>query len=373
MTNSNKTQQREPLFHITKRTDIPLWKSLLIRVGAIVLGLLIIAIICSIMFGINPFAVFATIIEGNFGTERRFWILLQDTALLLVVGLALIPAFKMKFWNLGGNGQVLVGALATVAVMKFLGGELPDGIVWVIMLLASVIAGAIWAVIPAIFKAFFNTNESLFTLMMNYIAEALVLYFVYIWKTGASDTIEPMPMGNLPTIGNPFLLTIIVAAIITVFLAIYLKFSKHGYEISVVGESQNTAKYIGINVKKVVIRTLVLSGAMCGLVGLLLAGAIDHTMSATTAQNMGFTGIMVAWLAKFNPIIMVLSALGIQFLTKGMGRVQKKFGITSDAVSNIMIGLIYFFVIACEFFISYKIHINLKSKNKAKNSDGGNK
>ncbi|MBO4323170.1 MAG: ABC transporter permease, partial [Clostridia bacterium] len=313
-------------------------------------------------------------IEGGVGTERRFWTLLQDSSLLLVVGLALIPAFKMKFWNLGGNGQVLIGALATFAVMKFLGGVIPDGVVWILMLLASVIAGAIWAVIPALFKAFFNTNESLFTLMMNYIAVVLVEYFEFQWKTGASNRIDPFPLANLPVIGdNKYLLTIFVALIMTVFLAIYLRFSKHGYEISVVGESQNTAKYIGINVKKVIIRTLILSGAMCGLVGLLLAGGINYTISPDTAQNMGFTGIMVAWLAKFNPFLMIISAFGIQFLTKGMGRVQKQFGITNDAVSSIMIGIIYFFVIACEFFISYKINFNFKNKDKTKVSDGGKK
>ena len=141
---------------------------------------------------------------------------------------------------------------------------------------------------------------------------------------------------------------------------IYLKYTKHGYEISVVGDSVKTAEYSGMNVRKIIIRTLLLSGAICGIVGLLLVGAINHTLNSSLAGGRGFTAIIVSWLAKFNPLIMIVSAFGISFVTQGMKRVQSQFGITSDAVSDIMIGIIFFFIIGCEFFISYKINFNFK-------------
>lgn len=352
---SNNTS-REPLFHIAKRDNLPLYKAILIRAGAIVGAVFISSLICAIIFGTyNPFEVIGSIFDGAFGSKRRIWLLIRDTALLLGVGLALVPAFKMKFWNLGGNGQILMGALVTVAVMRSSLGANSTAIANVLMIVLAVLIGAIWAVIPAIFKAFFKTNESLFTLMMNYIAAGLVSYFINEWSTNGSGVLGQIYTGHLPEIMNPHLLTIIVVAVITAVMYVYMKHSKHGYEVAVVGESENTARYIGVNVKKVSIRTLALSGAICGIIGLLLAGSIDHSISEQTANNMGFTAIMVAWLAKFNPLMMILSSFFVAFLTRGMGQVQTDFNIYNNAVSSLVLGLIYFIVIGCEFFISYKI------------------
>lgn len=356
----------EPLFQISKRGQLPLKKAILIRSIAIVGGIIFSSILCGIIFGANPIEVLLALFKGAFGTESRIWLLLRDTALLLGVGLALVPAFKMKFWNLGGNGQIIMGALVSVAIMRSNLGAENLVVANILMFVCSIFIGAVWAVIPAIFKAFFKTNESLFTLMMNYIAVGLVSYFISSWATNGSGVLGQIYTGHLPEIFNTHLLTIIVVAIITTIMYIYLKHSKHGYEISVVGESENTAKYIGVNVKVVTIRTLAISGAICGIIGLLLAGSIDHSISEQTANNMGFTAIMVAWLAKFNPLMMILSSLLISFLTRGMGQVQTDFGITNDAVADLVVGIIYFIVIGCEFFISYKV----KFKKKAKDSSG---
>lgn len=359
---ANVKKIREPLFQVSKRTNIPMWKGLLIRVGAILIGLVFCMLLCAIIFKANPFAVLGELFSGNFGSERRIWFVLRDTFLLLGVGLALTPAFRMKFWNLGGNGQILMGCLAAIGCMFNLGGKMPDAVVWLIMIVTSILAGIVWAVIPAIFKAFFNTNESLFTLMMNYIAVGLVSYCISKWAKNGSGTMGLVSKANFPEIVNQYLLPIIVIALLTVFLYIYTKHSKHGFEVDVVGDSTNTAKYIGINVKKVIIRTLALSGAICGIVGLLIAGSIDHTISEASAKNMGFTAIMVAWLAKFNPLTMIATSFLISFLSRGMAQVQTAFGITNNSVSNIIIGIIYFCVIGCEFFISYKLKIRKRKK-----------
>jgi len=232
------------------------------------------------------------------------------------------------------------------------------------MIAASVLAGIVWAVVPAFFKAIWNTNETLFTLMMNYVAIQLVAFFLKYFVKSGSGVLEPMPQYGLPVLfGQSYLLNIIIVAVLTVLSYVYLKKTKHGYEISVVGESENTAKYIGINVRKVVIRTLVVSGALCGIAGLLLVGGTNHTVSTTTVDGRGFTAIMVSWLAKFNPFYMVLTALLIVFLEKGAGQVATDFRLPG-AISDIVTGIILFFIIGCEFFLQYEI---LVSKNGKEN------
>ena len=347
--------KKEPLFHIVKRDSISVEKKVAFYAGAIVLGLILGGIICSLFSAGNPIKFFGSLFSGALGTSRRIWLLLQDTALLLGVSLALAPAFRMKFWNLGGNGQILMGCLSYVAVMFYLGGKLPNIVVMLLGLVAGVAAGAIWALIPAIFKAFFNTNESLFTLMMNYIASGLVGTCLTVWVKTGSGVLTPLEKGVLPDIGNKYLFTILIFFLLAGVIYAYLKFSKQGYEISVVGESTNTAKYIGINIRKVIIRTMILSGAIAGLVGAFIAGAIDHTISTSSASNMGFTAIMTSWLASFNPLVMIASSFFITFVSKGMTQVRKDFKFTNDAISNIVIGIIYFVVIAVTFFLSYRI------------------
>ena len=347
--------RKEPLFHIVKRDSLSLKKKAVFYAVTIFLGLLVGGIVCSLFSSKNVFHFFGALFSGALGTERRIWLLLQDTALLLGVSVALVPAFKMKFWNLGGNGQILMGGLAYVATMFYLGGRVPDFLVMLIGLVLGVAAGAVWALLPALFKAFFNTNESLFTLMMNYIAAGLVSTCITVWVKTGSGVLAPLANGNLPEIGNRYLLIILVFFLLAGLMHAYLRYSKQGYEVAVVGESNNTAKYVGINVRRVIIRTMILSGALAGLVGVFIGGALDHTISTTSANNMGFTAIMTAWLAGFNPLMMMASCFFISFLSKGMIQVRKDFKFTNDAIANIVIGIVYFAVIAVTFFISYRM------------------
>lgn len=357
----------EPLFHIAKRAHISGGKAWLIRIGAVLAALIICAVVTMLLTGENPFSVYATMFEGAFGTERKIWKLLQNLSMLLCVSLALTPAFKMRFWNIGGEGQVLIGGLATAACMILLGGKLPNGLLIIVMLVASILAGAIWAIIPAIFKANFNTNETLFTLMMNYVAIQIVSYFCMYWEnpkgSGKIGVINGNSMqGWLPTIGDyDYLLNILIVLVLTVAIYIYLKYSKHGYELSVVGESENTAKYIGINVKKVILRTMFVSGAVCGIAGFLLVGGTDHTISSTTAGNRGFTAIMVSWLAKFNPIYMIITSLLLVFLSAGASQISMVFNL-NESFSDIITGIILFFIIGSEFFINYELKFRKANK-----------
>ena len=356
---------REPLFHVVKRDGLKTKFVVMIYAIAIVASLLLGGIITSLASKGDPISFFVSLIDGCFGTERKIWVFLQQMALLLSVSMALVPAFKMKFWNLGGNGQILIGGLVAIACMFYMGGKVEDGVIILVAVIASALAGAIWAVIPAVCKAFFNTNESLLTLMLNYIASGLVTFFLAVWVKSGSGVLEPISYGNLPNLYNPYLLIVLFGVLITVIMFVYLRFSKHGYELSVVGDSPNTARYIGINVKWVVIRTMVLSGAICGLVGLLLTSGMSHTIGVKTAQNMGFTAIMTTWLGNCNPLMILATCGLVTFVTKGMEQVRMDFGLTNDSIANLIIGLVYFFIIACAFFIQYKVIFNVKSK-KAK-------
>ena len=358
--NNQEKAKHEPLFHIVKRSSMVWWKSWLIRIGSVAVALLVCALITVLLTGKNPLSVYATMIDGSFGTSRRIWALLQNIAILLCISLAVTPAFKMRFWNTGAEGQVLIGALATASCMILFGDKLPTLLLFPIMIIASIAAGAIWGLIPAVFRAKWNTNETLFTLMMNYIAIQIVSFFAYIWSvpkgSGQVGIINSSTKaGWLPSIGgHDYLINIIIVAVLTAAVFVYLRYSKHGYEIQVVGESENTARYIGIDVKKVIIRTMLLSGAICGIAGFLLVSGTDHTFSRELAGGRGFTAIMVSWLAKFNPIYMIITSFIIVFLQRGAGEISTTFGL-NDSFSDILTGIIIFFIIGSEFFINYSI------------------
>lgn len=360
-------ENKEPLFHIAKRSNIGAGLSWAIRGVAVLLALIVSGLVTFFVTGENPIDVYLTMIDGAFGTERRIWNLLQDIAMLLCISLAVTPAFKMKFWNIGAEGQALIGGLATATCMIMFGDKFPPALLFPIMIVSSIVAGAIWGLIPAFFKAHWNTNETLFTLMMNYIAIQIVAFFCYKWSNPkGSGQIGVINMnteaGWLPKIGGQaYLLNILIVVAITVFMYVYLKYSKHGYEISVVGESENTARYVGINVKKVIIRTMLLSGAICGIMGFLLVSGTDRTLTRDTVGGRGFTAIMVSWLGKFNPLYMILTSFLIAFLERGATQISTNFGI-NDSFSEIITGIIIFFIIGSEFFINYTVKFRNSKK-----------
>ena len=360
---------KQSLFHISKRDALPWYQRVLIRGGAILLALIVCALVTMLLTGENPISIYGTIFYGAFGTARKSWVTFQNLAVLLGISLAVTPAFKMRFRNIGAEGQVLIGCLATAACMIVLGDKLPNGVLILVMLAAALAAGALWGFLPSFFKAKWNTNETLFTLMMNYIATQLAAFFLIIWEVpkgaGKIGIInQNSEAGWLPVIGGKqYLLTILVVAVMTILMYIYLTYSKHGYEIAVVGESQRTASYAGIKVERVIIRTMVLSGAVCGLMGLLLTAGTDHTLTTTIVGGRGFTAVMVSWLAKFNPIVMVFTSLLLVVLSRGASEISSVFSL-NHSFADILTGIILFFIIGSEFFLTYKVSLR-KSKKEA--------
>lgn len=352
---NNKTG-REPLFHLVKRDNMPKWQAWLIRGGAVVLALLVSAVVSAILTDGASFGYFFKgLFDGVFGTERRILIFFQNAAILLCIALAVTPAFKMKFWNIGAEGQVLMGGLACVVCIQYLGGKIDESALLIIMAASSIVASIVWTVIPAIFKAKWNTNETLFTLMMNYVAMQIVACCAFEWDDRGYGILGILEHGHFPKLGGyDYIINIIIVVLLVVFMFIYFRFSKHGYELSVVGESENTAKYIGINVKKVIIRTMILSGAICGVAGLLLVAGTNHTIANTTVGGRGFTAILVSWLGQFSPLTMSFTSMLYTFIDQGAKQVATNYDMSAP-FSAIITGIFFFFIIGCEFFINYKI------------------
>lgn len=361
--------KKQSLFHIAKRDTLPWYKSFAIRGCAILLALVVCAVVTMLLTGENPVNIFATIFKGAFGSARKSWVTFQNLAVLLGISLAVTPAFKMRFWNIGAEGQVLIGCLATAACMICLADKLPNAVLILVSLAAALAAGALWGFLPAFFKAKWNTNETLFTLMMNYIAMQLASFFIIIWEVpkgaGKIGIInQSTRAGWLPELGNAYLLPILIVAIMTGLMYIYLQYSKHGYEIAVVGESQRTASYAGIKVDRVIIRTMVLSGALCALMGFMMTAGVDHTLTTTIVDSRGFTAVMVSWMSKFNPFIMIAASLLLVTMDRGASEVASALSL-NHSFADILTGIILFFIIATEFFITYKVTLRKNSKKEA--------
>ena len=362
MSEQKKSTVHESLFHLTKRTEVNPASAMLIRVIAIVLGMVVCGLTAFLLIEklhgdpskIKDF--YACFIKGSFASERKLWKFLKNMAILQCISLAVTPAFRMRFWNIGAEGQTLMGVLGSITVAFYFGGRLPEWQLLILMFIAALLYGAVWAVIPALFKAKWNTNETLFTLMMNYVATYVVSYFLVIWVPSGSSTLGKLKYGKLPVLpfGNQYLLIILIVLALTIGLYIYLKYSKQGYEISVVGESMRTAQYSGINVRKVIIRTMVVSGLLCGLTGFLIGAGLDQSVTTESVGGQGFTAIIVSWLANFNPLVMIVTSGLISFLNSGAAQISQDFNV-SGALPDVIVGIILFFIIGCEFFIHYKV------------------
>ena len=354
-----KYGNREPLFHLVKRDGVSVWRAWAIRLIAFLASLVICGLIIFAIVKLNPLKVYAAMWEGAFGTNKRVWVTIRDSMALLCIGVGLAPAFKLRFWNIGAEGQILAGGIATAACMIYL-KSMPTGLLFLVMAVSAVANPQNQARVPALFKARWNTNETLFTLMMNYIAIQLTSFFVSLWENPyGSNSVGVINQTTRigwfsPLFGQQYMLNVVIVMSLTIGMYIYLRSSKQGYEIAVAGESVNTAKYIGISVKRVIIRTMVISGGICGVAGFVTVAGAGHTISTSTAGGRGFTAIIVAWLAKFNTFVMILIAALLVFLEKGAMEIASRYNL-SDYASQMITGIILFFILGSEFFINYRV------------------
>jgi len=361
-------EHHEPRIRMVKRDAVAKKRAIAVRAVAIA-GALIVGGILILVMGFNPVLVYSDMIAGSLGSA----LVLRETARiavpLLITGMGIALAFKMRFWNIGAEGQIIVGATAASYFALFYYQSLPSPVLLLVMFAASVIAGGIWGMIPAIFKAKWNTNETLFTLMLNYVALEGLRYLQYgPWRDPRMLGFPVIAMFNakarLPSV---FGVNIgwIIALLLVALVYIYMKKSKQGYEITVVGESIQTARYAGINVKLVFLRTMFLSGAIAGITGFVTVAGANFTISEDVTGGVGFTAITVAWLAKLNPAAMIAISIFLAVLQKGSGTIQTIYNIPSSAAS-MLIGLILFFMLGCEFFLNYRLIFRDSKKGEAR-------
>ena len=348
-------ETKTPFIRLAKRDAMEPWKIWCIRFGSILFALVLGAMAIGVT-GVNPITAYGTIISGALGKKTAIRQTVKIAVPLLGCALAIAPCFKMRFWNIGAEGQITAGAIAASYFALFWADRLPGPVLLVVMGLAGAAAGGLWALIPAFFKAKWNTNETLFTLMMNYIIIGVVRWLQGgPWEGRPGSQIIPQFDGKacLPKVLGVHCGWIIVL-ILVVFMHVYMRYTKHGYEISVIGDSVNTARYAGMNVGHIMMRTMFLSGAISGIVGFIVASGANNTLYDGVAGGVGFTSITVAWLSQLNAFAMVLISLLLGVLSKGAETLQTRL-MGPASISDIITGILLFCMLGCEFFINFRL------------------
>ena len=357
--------KKEPRYHLARKQNPNIAFKFGVRFLAVLISFFIVFIVFSLIGKFSLGTTISYMFVGTFGNVQNNDQTVLNITMLLVLALALAPAFKMKYWNTGALGQALIGNVCSAVVVYKLGPFIPNTFaLLLIALIAAILGGAIWGIIPGIFKAKLNANETLFTLMMNYVAIQIVNIVIEALKNGA-QSLEPSPYGRFDFIGSfKYGWPVIIVAFVAVFVFIYLRYTKHGYEIAVLGESPNTAKYAGINTTAVIIRTAAISGALCAICGFLTTGTTT-SLSTGADGGFGFTSIIVTWSSHFSIIAMAVISFLIVFLQQGSNGVKNKASeYMNGYASYIAVGIFLFFLIGCEFFLNYKFVPNSELAKK---------
>ena len=356
--------------HIVKRDNCPFWKKCCLYVGAVVIALLLGAVLL-ISLGVDPIAYYTRMFTmGTIGNKIAYkvWVnYLKELVPLVLTSVALSLAFKMRFWNIGGEGQFILGAISAAFVAFKVGPLLPNFATLLLMCLAAMVVAGLYGLFVAALKVKFGTNETLMTLMLNYIA-LYVLIFLGESKADWNffldpDSLRPVfanfaDIVSFPGIplGEKFSLNIcvVLTVLIGVLVYIYLKYTKHGYEISVVGDSAGTARYSGMKVNKIVLRTVFLSAALIGLAAAFKVGTAG-ILSTSITDDVGWTGIIVAWLSQLNTaVIFIVSAL-ISVLHYGSTVAAATFSQVDSSFANMLQGVILFLVLAADFYTRFRV------------------
>ncbi|MDY6392678.1 MAG: ABC transporter permease [Bacilli bacterium] len=361
-----KAALRFPLY-VTKRIGFSKKAYWAIRVGGILIAFLVAGITCSILSPGSFGTFYSELVRGcfDFSDISSVIDLLITFSLLLLISIALTPAFKMKFWNIGAEGQVLMGCMAAAGVAKFSPSDWPNIAILLLAMVSAIAASTAWSVIPAIFKAYFNTNETLFTLMLNYIATVASIWAISVWIKNGSQSFGILSQGIFPTIlGNSGTLVVVFSVVIFVGMFVFINFGKAGYEITVIGESVDTARYLGINVKASMIRTIAMCGSIFGLIGFFIVCGVHQSFNANIVGGNGFTGVLIAWLGHFDPLEILLFSFLSAVMHQGTTTAASAVGISSTQFSAICTGMFFFIIISCEFFTKYRVRLHHSKKKE---------
>ena len=357
-------------FHIVKRDNCPLWKKCLMYVSAVILALLLGAALL-IAIGVDPIAYYTRMFTmGTIGNKIAYkvWVnYLKDFVPLALTSVALSLAFKMRFWNIGGEGQFILGAISAAFVAFKLGPVLPSAATLLLMCLAAMLVAGLYGLFVAALKVKFGTNETLMTLMLNYVALYILIYlgetkadWNFFLDPGSARpvfasfnkivTFPSIPMGEKFGLNVCVLFTLLIGALVFV----YLRYTKHGYEISVVGDSAGTAHYAGMKVNTIVLRTVFLSACLIGLAAAFKVGTAGILSTAIT-NDVGWTGIIVAWLSQLNTIVIFVVSALICMLHYGSTVAAATFAQVDSSFANMLQGVILFLVLAADFYTRFRV------------------
>lgn len=340
------------------RLDAPVWVSVMIPVAAIFFGLFAGGIFFACL-GVNPFSAYIEVLKGALGSVYGLSEIITKAIPLTLTALAGLICYKMQIWNIGAEGQLCLGAIATVAVVRYFPSA--NGVVmFILMFAAATLAGGCWGSVAGFLRARWGVNETITTLMLNYVGINLSEYFIYgPWK-------DPMSWGfpftkdfpveaRLWTLGGTRIHGgIFIALAVAVVLQIVLKYSKWGYEIRVIGENPSAARYAGINIARNIMLATFIGGAIGGLAGMSEMAGLHGRMSRGFSMDYGYTGILVAWLARLSPIYVPLVALLMGILLVGGDTLQIVMGLPLAGI-KILQGLILFSMIGAETVSRFNI------------------
>jgi ABC-type uncharacterized transport system permease subunit len=345
--------------------EVPGWMPLAVSVGAIAVALILGGIVLALVGG-NPFRAYAHIAKASFGSVGVFSDTLVKATPLILAGLACTVAFRMKLWNIGVEGQLYMGAFAASAIVltPVLPEDTPKLLMLLVMAVAAFIAGALWGWVPGILKAKLNVNEVVTTLMMNYIAVSWSNFFIYaVWSEGGFQMSRIFPKSAwMPRLADyaaqiPALrgLTTHAGLLVGIVLAIVLWWvlyrSKWGFEIQLTGDNPNAARYAGINIVRNTVLVMMLSGGIAGLAGWSEISGVVHRLQGAISPGYGFTGIIVAWLAKLNPLLVVPVSLLFGALLLAGREIQP------SGIPKLIQGIILFCLISSEILLRYRIRL----------------
>ena len=346
-------------------TEAPRWLPLVVSGGAIAIALILGGIVL-VLVGGDPFRAYAHIAKASFGSVGVFSDTLVKATPLILTGLACTVAFRMRLWNIGAEGQLFMGAFAASAVVltPLLPAETPKLLMLLAMAVAGFVAGALWGFVPGILKATLNVNEVLTTLMMNYVALSWVNFFIYaVWSEGGFQMSPMFPKSawmprladyaeQIPALrGLTTHLGLILGVVAAVVLWWILGRSKWGFEIQLTGDNPTAARYAGINIIRNTVLVMALSGGLAGLAGMSEISGVVHRLQGAISPGYGFTGIIVAWLSKLNPLVVVPVSILFGALLLAGREIQP------SGIPKLIQGIILFCLIGSEVLLRYRIRI----------------
>lgn len=336
-------------------------ESLFARIAVPILSI-VLAFACGWIFlhfsGFDPGESYVRMYQGAFGSRYAISETLVKAIPLAICGLGVSLAFRMKLWNIGAEGQFHMGALAASGVALSM-GDLSAWMLLPLMFLAGFAAGGIWGAIPGALRAYWDVNETITSLMLNYVAILWVDFLVFgPWKDPSSMGFPLTPRfsvnGYLPTLGTSRVhIGLILAFIIAIIVYIVLQYTRWGYEVRVVGESKAAARYAGMNVARHILLVMLISGGIAGLAGMIEVSGITHRLQQGISPGYGYTAIIVAWLARLNPFTILLVAFLFGALLVGGFSVQT-LGI-SFSIVLVLQGAILFFLLGGEIFLKNRL------------------